>query len=65
MRERPFGAVDFLGWVDHQAKIRGLRVGPSDVEHALLLRPEVVQAAVAAVEDARRGGTHPPRSPTW
>ncbi|MER6024261.1 hypothetical protein [Streptomyces anulatus] len=38
-------------------------MGPSDVEHALLLRPEVVQAAVVAVEDARRGGTRLGRLP--
>lgn len=56
VRERPDGAVEFLGRVDHQVKIRGVRVEPSDIEHALLLHPEVVQAAVVAVEDPRRGG---------
>ncbi|MBZ4321267.1 non-ribosomal peptide synthetase [Streptomyces huiliensis] len=56
VRERPDGALEFLGRVDHQVKIRGVRVEPSDVEHALLLHPEVDQAAVVAVEDPRRGG---------
>ncbi|MFD5470947.1 amino acid adenylation domain-containing protein [Streptomyces sp. NPDC127105] len=56
VRERLDGVIEFLGRVDHQVKIRGVRVEPSDVEHVLLLHPEVSQAAVVAVEDLRHGG---------
>ncbi|MFJ9774320.1 amino acid adenylation domain-containing protein [Kitasatospora sp. NPDC101157] len=55
-RRRPDGVFEFLGRVDQQVKIRGVRVEPSDVEHALLLHPDVDQAAVVAVQDRPHGG---------
>jgi amino acid adenylation domain-containing protein len=49
------GAIEFLGRVDDQLKIRGFRVEPAEVEAALLGHAGVRQAAVCA-EDDERGG---------
>ncbi|WP_159401487.1 non-ribosomal peptide synthetase [Streptomyces sp. NRRL F-5053] len=51
VRDRGDGVHEFLGRVDHQVKIRGVRVEPSETEHALLRHPGVAQAAVVAVPD--------------
>ncbi len=40
------GELHFLGRVDDQIKVRGVRVEPSEVEGALLRHPAVVEAAV-------------------
>ncbi len=47
-RWRADGALEFLGRLDHQIKIRGHRVEPAEVEAALTARPEVAQALVVA-----------------
>jgi amino acid adenylation domain-containing protein len=47
-RRLPDGAVEFLGRLDHQVKVRGFRVELGEVEAALAARPEV-REAVAAV----------------
>jgi amino acid adenylation domain-containing protein len=47
------GAIEFLGRLDDQAKIRGFRVQPGEVEAALLDHPAVRGAAVCAEDDGR------------
>ncbi|MGR9556455.1 amino acid adenylation domain-containing protein (plasmid) [Rhizobium leguminosarum] len=47
-RYRDGGRIEFLGRVDHQAKIRGHRVEPGEIEVILRQCPEVVEAAVVA-----------------
>ncbi|MEV5747570.1 amino acid adenylation domain-containing protein [Actinoallomurus sp. NPDC052308] len=48
VRWRSDGNLQFVGRADDQIKIRGLRIEPGEVEHALTSRPEVREAAVAA-----------------
>ncbi|MEY9212482.1 amino acid adenylation domain-containing protein [Thermobifida halotolerans] len=50
LRYLPDGTLDFLGRVDRQVKVRGVRVELGEIEAALRAHPEVA-AAVALVED--------------
>ena len=50
----PDGTVAFLGRVDTQVKIRGHRVECGEVEHAIVMHPDVAEAVVVA----RPAGAH-------
>ncbi len=50
-RWRPDGELEYLGRLDTQVKIRGMRVEPGEIEAALLSEPEVRAAAVVVDGD--------------
>ncbi|MEO3814902.1 FkbM family methyltransferase, partial [Sphaerisporangium sp. B11E5] len=52
-RRLPDGTLDFLGRVDHQVKLRGMRVEPGEIESAMLSHDGLGDAAVVADTDAR------------
>ena len=51
-RRRADGALEFLGRVDRQVKVRGHRVEPAETEEALRGLPGIVEVAVVADRDA-------------
>ncbi|RKE21816.1 non-ribosomal peptide synthetase [Streptomyces sp. TLI_171] len=53
-RLRPDGALEFLGRLDRQLKVRGHRVEPAEVEAALLRHPGVARAVVDLSDEAGR-----------
>lgn len=54
-RYREDGAIEFLGRIDHQVKIRGVRIEPGEIEVQLLTFPNVEQALVTIREDGASG----------
>jgi amino acid adenylation domain-containing protein len=53
-RRRPDGALEFLGRIDQQVKVRGFRIEPAEVE-AELVRHPAIRSAVVVARDDRRG----------
>jgi acyl carrier protein len=50
-RYRPDGTLAFLGRIDHQIKIRGVRIEPGEIEAVLSQHPAVAAAVVVAREE--------------
>jgi amino acid adenylation domain-containing protein len=50
-RYRPDGQLEILGRLDHQIKIRGVRVEPDEVNAVLTRHPGIAAAVVIAVKD--------------
>ncbi|MGW2089827.1 amino acid adenylation domain-containing protein, partial [Streptomyces sp. NPDC001880] len=47
-RTRPDGLLEVLGRADHQIKISGVRIHPSEIEHATVSHPQVSACVVVA-----------------
>ncbi len=55
VRRRGDGTIEFLGRLDRQVKVRGVRVEPAEVESVLRDHPALANAAVVAAEHGPAG----------
>ncbi|MFF2044097.1 amino acid adenylation domain-containing protein [Kitasatospora sp. NPDC058170] len=55
VRWHPAGYLEFLGRMDHQVKLRGLRVEPAEIEAAAADHPDVASAVVVLRDDVPGG----------
>ena len=55
VRRRPDGALEYLGRVDEQIKLRGFRIEPEEIEDTLLAGGEVAEAVVLKMSHATQG----------
>src|ERR1043166_237518 len=46
------GTVEFLGRIDHQVKVRGVRIEPGEIEAALRAYPGIRDATVVVPEES-------------
>ncbi len=53
VRQRPDGAFEFVGRIDHQVKIRGFRIELEEIEAVLNQHPCVLESAVVVREEAQ------------
>jgi amino acid adenylation domain-containing protein len=51
VRWRADGALEFVGRIDHQVKLRGYRIELEEIEHVLVEHPDVQTAVVLARDD--------------
>ncbi|WP_337264556.1 MULTISPECIES: amino acid adenylation domain-containing protein [unclassified Serratia (in: enterobacteria)] len=51
----PCAEIEFLGRKDFQLKINGYRIEPGEVEHQLMLLPNVKNALVIAIQQGKKG----------
>ncbi len=54
VRRLPDGAIEFLGRIDQQVKIRGLRIEPGEIEAVLAQHPGLRQVFIMVREDGER-----------
>ncbi|MFY1691593.1 amino acid adenylation domain-containing protein [Plantactinospora sp. WMMB782] len=55
VRWRADATLEYIGRLDHQVKVNGVRIEPGEVESALVAHPDVSAAVVLAVEAAEGG----------
>ncbi|WP_422770145.1 amino acid adenylation domain-containing protein [Plantactinospora sp. WMMC1484] len=55
VRWRADATLEYIGRLDHQVKVNGVRIEPGEVESALVAHPEVSAAVVLAVQTAEGG----------
>lgn len=51
---RPEGNFDYLGRVDSQLSVNGVRIEPAEIEHALTGHPAIIQAVVTSQKSENR-----------
>ncbi|MEU1513048.1 amino acid adenylation domain-containing protein [Streptomyces sp. NPDC005811] len=56
VRWRSDRTLEYLGRLDHQVKVNGVRIEPAEIEAALTAHPDVTQALVTAVAPAAATG---------